>query len=144
MNNAHCRRLAGREIATNLLLGAVRKPIFSVLVSAYRVVESTQSWTMLIPTVGSRLIDRQPRRLIYLKDGGRFDAPKIHDVFTQLLRKCFTGEPKVRLRPPKSRTYGASKRTLLTSKTAWIKIAYKCPLESTEHRSGKDSNFRFG
>ena len=44
-------------------------------------------------------LDRQPKRFIYPEDGGRFDAPKIH-VFTQVLRKCFTGKPKVRLRPP--------------------------------------------
>ena len=69
-----------------------------------------------------RLLDRQPRRFIYPKDGGRFDAPKIH-VFTHLLRKCFTGKPKVRLRPPKSTIYGGSKWPLFTPKTAWIKIA---------------------
>ena len=40
--------------------------------------------------VGMKGLDRQPRRFIYPKDGGRFDAPKIH-VFTHLLRKCFTG-----------------------------------------------------
>ena len=67
-------------------------------------------------------IDRQPRRFIYPKDGGRFDAPKMH-VFTHLLRKCFTGKSKVRLRPPKSTIYGGSKWPLFTPKTAWIKIA---------------------
>ena len=67
-------------------------------------------------------LERQPRRLIYLKDDGRFDAPKIH-VFTQLLRKCFTGKPKVRLRPPKFTIYGGSKWPLFTPKTAWIKIS---------------------
>ena len=51
------------------------------------------------------LIDRQPRRFIYPKDGGRFDAPKIH-VFAHLLRKCFTGKPKVRLRPPNPQFMG--------------------------------------
>ena len=66
--------------------------------------------------------DRQPRRFIYPKDGGRFDAPKMH-VFTHLLRKCFTGKSKVRLRPPKSTIYGGSKWPLFTPKTAWIKIA---------------------
>ena len=50
-------------------------------------------------------LDRQPRRFIYPKDGGRFDAPKMH-VFTYLLRKFFTGKSKVRLRPPKSTIYG--------------------------------------
>ena len=33
---------------------------------------------------------------------------------------------------------------LFTYKTAWIKIAEKLPLESTEHKNGKDGNFRFG
>ena len=68
------------------------------------------------------VVDRQPRRFIYPKDGGRFDAPKMH-VFTHLLRKCFTGKSKVRLRPPKSTIYGGSKWPLFTPKTAWIKIA---------------------
>ena len=68
------------------------------------------------------ILDQQPRRFIYPKDGGRFDAPKIH-VFTHLLRKCFTGKSKVRLRPPKSTIYGGSKWPLFTPKTAWIKIA---------------------
>ena len=67
-------------------------------------------------------LDRQPRRFIYPKDGGRFDAPKMH-VFTHLLRQCFTGKSKVRLRPPKSTIYGGSKWPLFTPKTAWIKIA---------------------
>ena len=66
-------------------------------------------------------LDQQPRRFIYPKDGGRFDAPKIH-VFTHLLRKCFTGKSKVRLRPPKSTIYGGSKWPLFTPKTAWIKL----------------------
>ena len=88
-------------------------------------------------------LDRQPRRFIYPKDGGRFDAPKMH-VFTHLLRKCFAGKSKVRLRPPKSTIYGGSKWPLLTPKTAWIKIAQKRPLESTENKNDKDSNFRFG
>ena len=33
---------------------------------------------------------------------------------------------------------------LYTPKTAWIKIVQKRPLESTEHKNGLDSNFRFG
>ena len=93
--------------------------------------------------LSTRQIDRQPRRFIYPKDGGRFDAPKMH-VFTHLLRKCFTGKSKVRLRPPKSTIYWGSKWPLFTPKTAWIKIAQKRPLGSTEHKNGKDSNFRFG
>ena len=69
-------------------------------------------------------LDRQPRRFIYPKDGGRFDALKMH-VFTHLLRKCFTGKSKVRLRPPKSTIYEGSKWPLFTPKTAWMKIAQK-------------------
>ena len=47
----------------------------------------------------SKVINRQPRKFIYPKDGGRVDVPKMY-VFTQLLRKSFTGKPKVRLKPP--------------------------------------------
>ena len=34
---------------------------------------------------------------------------------------------------------GGQKWLLFTPKTAWIKIAQKRPLESTEHKNGKDS-----
>ena len=53
-------------------------------------------------------LDWQPRWFIYLKDGERFDAIKMQ-VFSQLLRKCFTGSSKLWLRPPKSTIYGGSK-----------------------------------
>ena len=77
-------------------------------------------------------IDWQPRRFMYPKDSGRFDAPKIH-LFTQLLRKCFTGKPKVRLRPSKSTIYGWSKWPLFTPKTTWVKIAQNRSLGPAEH-----------
>ena len=46
---------------------------------------------------------------------------------------------KSSVRLPKSTIYGGSKWSLFTPKTAWIKIAQKRPLESTEHKNGKDS-----
>ena len=82
----------------------------------------TTEWRLRLSINTMILLDRQPRRFIYPKDGGRFDAPKMH-VFTHLLRKCFTGKSKVRLRPPKSTIYGGSKWPLFIPKTAWIKIA---------------------
>ena len=39
---------------------------------------------------------------------------------------------------------GGAKWPLLTPKTAWIKIAQKRPLESTERKNDEDSNFKFG
>ena len=39
---------------------------------------------------------------------------------------------------------GAQKLPLFNPKTAWMKIAQKRPMESTEHENGEDSNFRFG
>ena len=48
--------------------------------------------------------------------------------------------------PPDSNEFRgeAQKLPLFTPKTAWIKIAQKPPLESTERKNDEDSNFRFG
>ena len=69
-------------------------------------------------------LDRQPRRFSYPKDGGRFDATKMH-VFTHLLRKCFTGKSKVRLRPPKSTIYGGVKMAFIYPKDGMDKNCVK-------------------
>ena len=39
---------------------------------------------------------------------------------------------------------GGSKLAFIYPKTAGIKIAQKRPLKSTEHKNGKEGNFRFG
>ena len=46
--------------------------------------------------------------------------------------------------PPTVTNLGGQKWLLFTPKTAWIKIAQKRRLESTERKNDKDSNFRFG
>ena len=51
-------------------------------------------------------IDGSQEGLFTPKDRKRFDALKMH-VFTQLLRKYFTGEPKVQVRLTKSTIYGS-------------------------------------
>ena len=44
--------------------------------------------------------------------------------------------------PPTATNSGGQKWLSFTLKTAWIKIVQKRRLESTEHKNGKDSNFR--
>ena len=47
-------------------------------------------------------------------------------------------------KPPTVTNLGGLKLPLFTPKTAWIKIAQKRPLESTERKNDEDSNLRFG
>ena len=109
-------------------------------------------------------LERQPRRFVYPKDGGGFDAPKIH-VFTQLLSQNGLYLPKrwhewkllknvlwspLSTKMTNAVTWGsvnsptvtnlgeggAQKMTFICLKTARAKIAQKHFLESAEHING--------
>ena len=60
------------------------------------------------------------------------------------LENVLLASQKFGLDPPKSTIYGGSKLAFIYPKTAGIKIAQKRPLKSTEHKNGKEGNFRFG